>query len=169
MKPPKKGPFLDGNRPQAAYWLNAIVGKFAYWLNAIVGVFSDWLNAIVSKFAYWLNAILFCEFRLAQRYSFGLKTARFSSKNRQHGADFCFKSVKMCAKRSVHGFWRNDQRPRNLKSDWLNAIVGKFAYWLNAIVGPHAHGSVSVPSRARFVKNLTGLQGNGLARSEKTW
>ena len=80
MKPPKKGSFLDGNRLQAAYWLNAIVGKFAYWLNAIVGKFAYWLNAIVSESAYWLNAILFHEFRLAQRYSFALKTARLLSK-----------------------------------------------------------------------------------------
>jgi len=143
MKPPKKGPFLDGNRPQTADWLNAIVGESADWLNAIVGVFADWLNAIVSESADWLNAILFREFRLAQRYSFALKTARFSSKNRQYGADFCSKSVKMCAKRSVHGFRGNDQRPRDLKSDWLNAIVGKSADWLNAILWPHAHGSVS--------------------------
>ena len=121
MKPPKKGPFLDGNRPQAA----------------------DWLNAIVSESADWLNAILSREFRLAQCYSFALKAARFSSKKRQYGADFCSKSVNMCAKRSVHGFRGNDQRPRNLKSDWLNAIVGKSADWLNAILWPHAHGSVS--------------------------
>ena len=58
MKPPKKGPFLDGNRPQTADWLNAIVGESADWLNAIVGVFADWLNAIVSESADWLNAIL---------------------------------------------------------------------------------------------------------------
>ena len=169
MKPPKKGPFLDGNRPQAADWLNAIVGESADWLNAIVGVFADWLNAIVSESADWLNAILSREFRLAQCYSFALKAARFSSKKRQYGADFCSKSVKMCAKRSVHGFRGNDHRARDLKSDWLNAIVGKSADWLNAILlSPRAWIGLGIGQDQVPVKHSAALEGNRLACIEET-